>query len=111
MNQVLTGHLNESDCLYYTDDGKKWRSTGCIDFGNNNFFEVMVPEVKPVHTPTDFAGDVMYDFPVFMMSHEDGGEILGTPLTDFMTSVALDWGSDHLNEIIIQLGSVLASYK
>lgn len=104
------GHLDESTGNYITDDGKVWKSIGCVDFGNNNFFEVMVPEQAPQDIYTVFAGNTIHQFPVYLMSHDDGLGSLGLNLAEFMDMMVKDW-PHHLTEVVIQLGHLLADYS
>jgi hypothetical protein len=109
---MITGKLDVTTGIFTADDKTEYHSIGCIDYGNNNFFEVMVL-VKPdpdIYSP--FAGNIIHQFPVYLFSHEETDQtVLGNSLKDFMADVMSDWQSDHLTQIIIQLGVLLEKYS
>jgi hypothetical protein len=104
--QVVEGHLDENSGIYITDDGKRWMSVGSVDFGNNNFYEIMVLETKPSGLDEPFRH---YQYPVFMACHDDGLDTLGQPLPEFFKYI-LEGDEHHLPEILIQLGHSLSKY-
>ena len=107
---TTTGQLDPNSGIFITDDGKRWQSIGCIDFGNNNFYEVMVPEKPEAPVYSVFAGNTIYQFPIYLMCHDDGIDSLGQTLPEFLAQI-LQGMEHHLPEIIIQLGSLLEKYS
>ena len=75
-----------------------YKSIGCVDYGNNNFFEVMKSDSGGFH----FGSHDVMD----MVENDDGSwSVTGQPIgmREFLSEVP-DY---HLEDVIAQLGSLL----
>src|SRR5687768_4733907 len=105
--QVTTGSMDFETGEYTTSDGKTWVSFGCVEFGNNNFYEIMVLKEKPTEFDESFRTN---QFPVFMADHDNEMDSLGIPLPDFIAYINGDGTEHHLPTVLQELGLALTSY-
>jgi len=83
-------------------DSLQIESVGCIEYGNNDFWEVLCPSTRPASADGDFFQS---DYPVFLMEHQNYPHTVIT-LREWFDNVP----NRHVVTAIRQLGSLLTNY-
>lgn len=106
-NQDIHGDMDFTNGIFTSADGKEWMSLGSIDFGNNNFYEVMVLKNRPTEFDEPFRP---HQFPVYLCGHEEAMETLGIPLPEFFADLYNHEEAHHFPTVVAQLGVLLDNY-
>lgn len=91
--------LNENTGVYTGVNGTEYKSIGCVNYGNNNFYEVMVTETfkKELKTRTHIDSDQILFF-----SHDEGYESNGENIGEFFSHL----DAHHLIDVVEQLNDL-----
>lgn len=95
--------FNEETCILTATNGKEYRSIGCVDYGNNNFFEVMVTEEfrtkKNTFQPVFGGYEIIPSENIMFCSHDDGLDSDGISIGEFFSNL----DAHHLVDVVGQL--------